>query len=175
VYVASNVENLHFLVEKQLKNIDDEIRICKHYIRHGYKKKQDTSTFNMYRYLANNPHEIDNIFQKINACNWNIAQINVSDVALHYIHNYKTEKVNVFSSSKFVQEYISDEQVNADKKLSLENACVYFVNNYVKSKQVRYYTSIRYKMGVFFSQRVKDTLRTMPMSISKCFITFPII
>ena len=177
IYVASNIEQLTYLIDDDLKYIpngNNETRICKQYIREGFHKKTKIDTFDQFVYLANNPKEIKNILLENNIIYWDFFKLSKRNVAIHFIKNRNTCKLNVFNGAKFVEENVSNEVVNFDKKLSIETAPQYFILNYVKSKEIRYHMSKRYRIGLFFSQRIKDSLRTLPLSISKCLYAIPI-
>ena len=137
-------------------------------------KKTKIDTFDQFVYLANNPKEIKNILLENNIIYWDFFKLSKRNVAIHFIKNRNTCKLNVFNGAKFVEENVSNEVVNFDKKLSIETAPQYFILNYVKSKEIRYHMSKRYRIGLFFSQRIKDSLRTLPLSISKCLYAIPI-
>ena len=170
VYVASNYDSLKYLLGDFDYDYKTEVRICKQYIRHGYSKKMSINSFNTYSYLANNYKEI----KKILNGNWDRVQLTKRNVAIHFLKKNGSQSVGTFNATQFVEENVSNNNVNFDKKLSIENAPVYFVENYIKSKQVRFHTTGRYRSGVFISQRIKDSLRSLPLSISKCFFSMPL-
>ena len=177
VYIASNIEQLLYLVDNQtlIPNCNNEVRIFKQYLRDGFDKKLKVDAFDPYDYLANNPKEIKKIMSEEDSrVYWDVNRLSKRNISLNYIKNVKKCKYNTFDAAKFVEENVSNIEVNFDKKLSIETAPIYFVLNYVKSKKLRYYMSKRYQFGVFVSQRIKDSLRTLPLSITKCFYTFPI-
>lgn len=176
IYVASNFEKLQYLIDDEtvLPNSNNEVRIYNQYIRDGYKTKNKVNTFNYYNYLANNYKEIQNILVEDNCLYWNIYKLSNRNISLNYIKNYKNCKNDVFNAAKFVEDNVNDNEINFDNKLSIETAPKYFVINYVNSKKLRYHMSKRYRIGIFCSQRIKDTLRTLPLSITKCFYSFPI-
>ena len=176
IYVASNIDQLKFLIDDEfnLPNCNNELRIFKQYIRDGFNKKLKINTFDSYAYLANNHKEIKNILNEDNCIYWDIHKLSKRNIAIHYIKNYSKCKMNIFHPVKFVEENVSNTVINIDKKLSIETAPRYFVTNYVQLKQLRYHMSSRYKFGLFFSQRIKDSLRTLPLTFTKCFFTIPI-
>ena len=176
VYIASNIEQLFYLVENEsyIPNSNNEIRIYKQYIRDGFNKKIKINAFDHYGYLANNPKEIKNIMTEGSCVYWDVYRLSKRNISLNYINNFKKSKTNTFDAAKFVEENVSDIEVNFDKKLSIETAPMFFVLNYVKYKKLRYHMSKRYSLGVFLSQCIKDSLRTLPLSIIKCFYTVPI-
>jgi len=176
IYIASNIDQLLYLFDSEaiIPNCNNELRIFKQYIRDGFNKKLKINTFNHYTYLADNYNEIKNILTEGNILYWDINKLSKRNIAIHFIKNYNTCKINTFNAAQFVEDHVSDETLNFDKKLSIETAPIYFVKNYVKSKQLRYHMSARYKIGLFFSQRIKDSLRTLPLSLSKCFYVIPI-
>ena len=176
VYFASNINEFEQVFET-IDNFDkdDEMKLLKHYINVGHSKKKPIDSFPMYDYLASNPKFIKEILSDCNSCfEWDYLLLTKRTVAIHYIRN-KKRQTKSFNAVKFVQENIGCDSINWDKKLSIENASRYFVEHYIKSKQLRYHNSVRYKLGVFCSQRVKDSLRTLPLSISRCFISIPLI
>lgn len=176
VYISSNIEQLSYLLDNEtsIPNYNNELRIYKQYLRDYHTKKLKTSSFDIYDYLANNSEQIEKIMTIDNVIYWDIYRLSKRNVCLNFLQNYKTSKSNNFDSAKFVEENVNDKSINYDKKLSIETAPRYFVINYVKSKKLRYHMSKRYRLGVFFSQRIKDSLRTLPLSVTKCFYTFPI-
>jgi len=176
VYIASNIEQLLYLVEDEvyIPNPNNEVRIYKQYIRDGFSKKLKVNTFDSYDYLANNPKEIKLIMTEDSQVYWDVYRLSQRNISLNFIKNYKKCKTNMFDAAKFVEENVSNYDINFNKKLSIETAPMFFVLNYVKFKKLRYHMSNRYRLGVFFSQRIKDSLRTLPLSITKCFYTVPI-
>ena len=124
-----------YLIDDDLKYIpngNNETRICKQYIREGFHKKTKIDTFDQFVYLANNPKEIKNILLENNIIYWDFFKLSKKNVAIHFIKNRNTCKLNVFNGAKFVEENVSNEVVNFDKKLSIETAPQYFILNYVK-------------------------------------------
>lgn len=176
VYFASNINEFEQVFETIVNfDKDDEIKLLKHYINTGYSKKKPIDAFPVYDYLASNPKFIKEILLDCNGCfEWDYISLTKRKVAIHYIRN-KKRQTKCFNAVKFVQENIGCDSINWDKKLSIENASKYFVEHYIKSKQLRYHNSVRYKIGVFCSQRVKDSLRTLPLSVSRCFVSIPLI
>lgn len=176
VYVASNINDFESVINDfNSFEFSDDIRIAKHYIKNGYPKKKEIDSFNMYDYLANNPKYLREILKDENGnTDWNVLNLTKRKVAIHFILNYKKSKSNSFNAIQFVQNNINDNSINIDKKLSIENASKYFTESYIKLKQVRYHESFRYKLGMFCSERVHDSLRTLPLSVSKCFVHIPL-
>jgi len=173
VYMASNIVEYEKLMYADQSGFEfhDEVRFCKHYIKGGFLKKRDTESFDMYNYMANNTYYIGEVLSDSSGnVEWNILNLTKRKAAIHYLKHYKKCQHNKFNHVNFVQENIANVLINSDKRLSIENAAQYFVESYICSKQVRYQNSLRYKFGIFCSQRVKDSLRTLPLSVSKCFL-----
>lgn len=177
IYVASNINDLHFLIEKDEFSYNTEVRIFKYFIRNGINKKHEINSFNKYEYLSNNIKSLKNILKEGQLIYWNKQQLITRDVAIHYIREFKANKIkkDIFNRGKFIKQFINDPNVNYDKKLSLENAHVYFVDSYIRSHYVRYTTSFRYKTSRFFNERIKDSLRTLPLQMSKYIVNIPTI
>lgn len=175
VYVASNYENLKYLIDNEkIPNENNETRIYNHYIRHGYTKKIAVNSFDYFEYLANNYHEIKYILTKNKTVYWTLEGITPRNVAIHFLKYNKRLQNGIFNAAQFVQDQVANENINSDKKMSIENASKYFVENYINLKQLRFHTSKRYRLGIFISQRIKDSLRTIPMQFTRCFISLPL-
>lgn len=177
IYVASNIKECSYLINELKFNYKTELKIYKHYLEIGLLKNFNISSFDKYNYLANNINRIKYILSTKNIIYWDINLLTNNNVAIDYITTYIKSKCKYdnFNKGKFVQQFVLDENVNFDKNLSIKNSEEYFVKNYVKSQYVRYTTSKRYKIIKFIDSRIKDSMRTLPLQLSKYFVDVPTI
>ena len=97
---------------------------------------------------------------------YDITKVNKINVAKLFI-KYKGEDKRSFDPNDFVKLYLTDKEINYDKKLSLENASKYFVQGYITNSTVRWRTTFRYKILQFIRNRIFDGLRQTPIHITK--------
>ena len=123
--------------------------------------------------FENNPKYIKRIMDTLNGHTiWDIYKLTRTNVYKHFIKNHKTYKKCKFNQVKFVKKYVNNNEVNFDKKLSIENASKYFVINYVNLKLVRYETSTRYRVLHYTHKRIVEMFKSLPWNLPKFFITF---
>lgn len=171
VYIASNMDKLKDHVEGfAIKEREATL----HYIYNGYFQNLSIDDFDHFNYLANNPKRIRYIL-KVDSNNsttygWDLNKLVKSVVAKDYLCNYKFVKKRKFDSAEFVRKYIGNEDINFDRRLNLDNASYYFVRGYVENKQLRKTLSAWNKCKSFFYNRFLDSLKQVPINITKIII-----
>jgi hypothetical protein len=172
VYVASNWNSPQMKEFVDCIGRVDEERATKHYIRTGANLKLEHDSFDEWTYLANNPSRIKKILRKQSnnkkKVDYDVITLTKRNIAQDFVKKKGVKKTNIFDPVKFVKHYIDDSEfVNKNKKLSINNAPEYFVKNYVRSKQVRYEASFRYKLTVFFHNRAIDSAKQIPYNAAR--------
>ena len=176
IYIASNIEKLKYLIEDFDVSSKTEMKIYSHFLEKGYTKF-NTNSFKTNEYLANNPKQIEKILTYNDRIYWDYNLLTDRNIAINYIKTFMKNEIkkNKFNKASFVKQFILDKNVNINKDLSINNSEEYFIVNYIKSKYVRYTTSNRYKVITFINSRIKDSIRILPMQLSKYVIDIPTI
>jgi len=162
-YVASNWDKL-----KYMRNENGCIsisKVCRHYITEGYHLNLNLKSFDHWAYLANNPKYIIRLLNG----EYQISLLNASDVANIFIKKNGKNSLS-FNEANFVKMYVTDREINYDKKLNLENAAEYFVRGFVQSDKVRWRLTKQFKTLVFLRHRIADGVRQVPVHILKFFL-----
>lgn len=163
VYIASNYETLNSFVGSD--NCVYEKKATMHYITTN--KKYSSDNFNHYEWLANNHDKIKELMTNTKGVyNYDITKINKVNTSKLFI-KYKGEDKKQFDHDTFVKMYLTDPEINYDKKLSIQNASKYFVQGYITNSTVRWRTTFRYKILHFIRNRIFDGLRQTPIHIGK--------
>ena len=166
MYIASNWEKLKMYV-----GVDKciyERKAIKHYLNHGKKLKYSYEVFDMYKYLANDIRKIDEIMRDKNGLiKYDIVRCNPKIVSRMFIKNDGVILEDKFDPVEFVKMYISDDNVNYDKNLSISNAHIYFVKGYINYDIVRWRTTLRFKILNFIKNRIFDGVRQTPVHLGK--------
>lgn len=168
MYIASNWEKLNSFVGVD-KCIYDR-KAIKHYLSYGKSLKYRYDTFDMYRYLANDCSKIDDLMRDKNGIvKYDMVKCNPKTVSRLFIKNDGLMNTDKFDAVEFVKMYVSDDDINYDKNLSVSNAHIYFVKGYIKYDLVRWRTTLRYKILSFIRNRIFDGVRQTPVHIGKHF------
>lgn len=168
VYIASNIDKLKDHIED---NVIKEREATLHYIHNGYFQNLSTDDFDHFTYLANNPKRIRHILKvDTNVGEWDLNKLVKSIVAKDYLCNHKFVKKRKFDSTSFVRKYIGNEDINFDRKLNIDNASYYFVRGYVENKKLRKTLSAWNKCKSFFYNRFLDSLKQVPINVTKLII-----
>lgn len=178
-YLATHIENHKIMETFVSKNcsycIFPNLRILRHYIRHGYSEKLSYNGFNHMNFLANNHTKIKNLMKrnKHGKIVWDLYNLTNDKIAREYLKlKVKSKKIkqNNFDPIKFLKAYIDDNIVNKNRKLNVENAAEYFVKYYVLSKYLRYKTTYTSKCMDFIQGRAVDSMKQIPLNASRFLI-----
>jgi hypothetical protein len=168
VYIASNYKDLNGLVDCAGKiNFN---RVVKHFIRNPERRFMQ---FDMWEYLANNIKRIEELMDKSENGKvlWDQYKLTPANTAYIFVKHKGKCQHNVFKDAEFIKAYVDDFFfVNVDKKLSLENACMYFVKTYVKYEEIRHKYTIWYRLLTFLQARVFDSVKQVPFNATRFLI-----
>lgn len=171
LYVASNFNNVEAL--KQCVNCKGDInieRVCRHYIKYGYKDRLQVDSFDYWSYLANNHKRIKKLLKKIQKTkniDYDFVRLTPDLIAQDYIRRKGKCRYDVFNAVQFVKTYVDDKDINEDKKLTIENAAKYFIKYYVLLSKVRYHVSFKYKVVLFLKGRIVDSFKQIPFNATR--------
>lgn len=167
IYIASNLDKLKDLVDNTNKEIKRNEAV-KHYITNGFHQGLEIDSFNHFDYLANNPKRIRYLLSvNESKINWDFNKLVKSIVAEDYLKFHNSTKKRKFDHADFVKKYVSDKKINFDDNLSLKNASYYFVRAYVNHKTLRKTLTSWSKFKRFFKNRIEDTFKQVPYSITR--------
>jgi len=172
LYAASNWSRLSDFQNEKTKCINTE-RVSMHYITKGAHEKLSIKSFNHWQYLADNVECIKELL-KVNDHNkihWDIVKLTPTRTAELFIKRNAASKKD-FNAEEFVKMYVSDTDINYDKKMCLETASQYFVKGYATNSTVRWRTTLGYFSLEFLRNRMHDMIRQMPLHVLRC-IFFP--
>lgn len=168
VYIASNYTDLSTFVDCAGKI--NYTRVVKHFIRNPERRFMQ---FDMWEYLANNVKRIEELMKKTENGKvlWDIHRLTLPNAAEVFVRHKGKCQHSVFKDTEFIKAYIDDFSfVNTDRKLSLENANMYFVKTYVKYEEIRHKFTIWYRILNFLQARVFDSVKQVPFNATRFLI-----
>ena len=171
VYIASNWNNEQIRDLVNCIGAIDESRVAKYYIRNGVPAKHETSSFDGWSFLANNPKRIKNLLDKKDnnlRYEYDVYKLTQRNIAKEFVRKMGKSKKNSFNAVKFVKRYIDDDMyVNKERKLDIKNAAEYFVKYFVISSKIRFESSWKYRIAMFFKARFVDSMKQIPFHAVK--------
>lgn len=164
MYIASNIDKLKDLVDKETIKIDEA---TKHYILNGFYQGLKTDDFDCFLYLANNPKRIRELLKVDEEIVWDFSRLTPTVVCEDYLKHYSYAKRRKFDHAEFVQNYVGVKDINFDRKLNIDNAAYYFVRGYTCSKCLRKTLSSWGKFKTFLYYRSFDSLKQIPLNLTR--------
>lgn len=162
-YLASNYE---MLKKYQLGDL------IEHYISTGSKIGLHHDTFDYVKYLSEYPTAIDDILKRNYIVEYDYSLLNLETVSRYYCTCDVIHKRIEFDRYGFTKEFLKNEKVNFDKKLSIDNSHTYFVKGFVEHKHIREHITKVYKIKRFAKNRIFDAMRQIPFGIVRYIIEF---
>tara|TARA_Y100000389_G_scaffold204940_1_gene261027 strand:- start:3792 stop:4751 length:960 start_codon:yes stop_codon:yes gene_type:complete len=131
-------------------------------------------SFDHMLFLSKYPGAISYILQK----EYDLSLLTKTKVAEFYIkHIHILDKFKGtldFDPYGFVKEFLKDNRINKEKKMSVDNAHQYFVKGFVEHKDIREHVKRVYVVKRFAKKRLRDALKQVPFGLLRYIIEFKI-
>ena len=161
IYAASEFSRIKYIPENE-------------WVDHYTTNDNIDVTFDHMLFLSKYPGSISYILQK----EYDLSLLTKAKVAQFYIqHIHMLDKFKGsldFDPYGFVKEFLKDKRINAEKKMSVENAHHYFVKGFVEHKDIREHVKRVYVVKRFAKKRLRDALKQVPFGLLRYIIEFKI-